>query len=116
MYTGNRRRHPRIYRPIEVDYYYGDEFYRESTISLSMGGLYVKTNQPLEVGSLFHVDFTLPDFNHLFKVRGKVIWKKLIEDTHGPPGMGIKFYDVAENDKRALLQYLAGSQKTLRTY
>jgi hypothetical protein len=30
--------------------------------------------------------------------------------------MGIKFFDVPEDDKRALLQYLAGSQITKQKY
>ena len=85
-------------------------------MSLSMGGLYIKTDRPLEVGSLFRVDFTLPGFDHFFEARGKVIWKKTVPDVHGPPGMGIKFYDVHEDDKRALLQYLAKSQITHYRY
>ena len=112
MHTGNRRRYPRIYRPVEVYYYFGSDSYTESTMSLSMGGLYVKTDRPLQVGSLFRLNFSLPDFDHLFKVRGQVIWKKEVPDTYGPPGMGIKFYDVAEEDKRAIVQYLANSQLT----
>ena len=88
----------------------------ESTMSLSMGGLYVRTYRPLEVDSMFLVDFTLPDFDHLFKTRGKVIWKKTAVDSNGPPGMGVKFIDVREDDKRALLQYLVGSQKTRQGY
>ena len=85
-------------------------------MSLSMGGLYVKTSQPLEIGSLFLVDFTLPGFDYLFKAQGKVIWEKMAEDAHGPPGMGIKFYDVPEDDKRTLLQYIVNSQITHQKY
>ncbi len=116
MYTKKHRRHPRIHRPVEVNYYAGNEFYSEHTVSLSMGGLYVKTAQPLEVGSLFRVDFNLPGFDHLFKMRGKVIWIKVVEDVNGPPGMGIKFLDVPESDKRTLLQYLGASQVTQQVF
>ena len=116
MFEKNRRRHPRIYRPVEVNYYFGRNIYRESTLSLSMGGLYVKTSRPLEVGSLFMVEFTLPGFDNLFEIMGKVIWKKEKQDINGPPGMGIKFFNVPENDKRTLLQYLAGSQITQHEY
>jgi uncharacterized protein (TIGR02266 family) len=116
MYTENHRRHPRIHRPVEVNYYFGENLFKEFTRSLSMGGLYVKTAQPLEVGSLFCVDFNLPGFDHLFKVRGKVIWIKVAEDVNGPPGMGIKFLDVPESDKRTLLQYIAASQVTQQEF
>jgi uncharacterized protein (TIGR02266 family) len=112
MYTNNHRRHPRIHRPVEVNYYFGENLFREFTMSLSMGGLYVMTAQPLEVDSLFRVDFNLPGFDHLFKIRGKVIWKKVAQDVNGPPGMGIQFFDVPESDKRTLLQYIAASQVT----
>ena len=81
-----------------------------------MGGLFVKTAQPLQVGSIFVVDFNLPGFDHLFKIRGKVIWKKFAEDVHGPPGMGIKFFDVPEADKRTLLQYLGAAKITQQEF
>ena len=112
----NRRRHPRIYSPVEVNYHYGNELFSEFTVSLSMGGLYIKTFRPLETGSIFLLDFTLPDFTHCFRIRGKVIWKKFVEDKNGPPGMGIKFMDAREEDKKALLQYLAYTQVTLKGY
>jgi len=112
----NRRRHPRIYRPIQVNYYFGDEFFSEHTISLSMGGLYVKTTRPLKVGSIFLLDFTLPEIDHPFRIRGQVIWKKFREDQNGPPGMGIRFMDSGEYDKKVLLQYLAHSQMTQKGY
>jgi len=116
MHPKNKRRHPRIYRPIEVNYHFGDELFSEHTFSLSMGGLYVKTPRPLRTGSIFLLDFTLPGFDHPFQIRGEVIWKKFTEDQHGPPGMGIKFMDTQEEDKRALLQYLAHTQMTLKGY
>lgn len=116
MHEKNRRKHPRIYRPVKVNYYYGRNLYTESTMSLSMGGLYVKTRHPLEVGSLFMVDFTLPGFDNHFKVMGKVIWKKVAGDANGPPGMGIKFSEVPKDDRIVLLQYLAGSQITQHEY
>lgn len=112
----NRRRHPRIYRPVQVHYRYGQEQYSEFTMSLSMGGLYVKTPRPLEVGSIFLLNFTLPDLRHDFHIRGQVIWKKFLEDEHGPPGMGVKFMDAAEEDRRALLTYLGLSQMTRKGY
>jgi len=116
MRHANIRRHPRIYRPIEVNYHFGDEFFREHTVSLSMGGLYVKTRRPLKVDSTFQLNFTLPDFQHIFQVRGKVIWKKFTEDQNGPPGMGIKFLDARKKDKNALIQYLATTQMTQKGY
>ena len=75
-----------------------------------MGGLYVETKRPLEIGSVFPLDFTLPNFDHEFQLKGKVIWKKITEDEYGPPGMGVKFKNAREDDKKALLQYLGYSR------
>jgi uncharacterized protein (TIGR02266 family) len=111
-----RRRHPRIYRPVKVNYSFEEELFTKPTMSLSMGGMYLKTVRPLEIGSIFPLDFTLPDFDHDFQIKGKVIWNKITEDEHGPPGMGIKFIDAREDDKKALLQYLGFSQMTQRGY
>lgn len=117
MPSGNRRRHPRIYRPVEVQIHTGEDTPRRaSTMSLSMGGLYVKTDEPMAVGSLFTVEFSLPDFEHLFKARGEVIWIKISPDVHGPPGMGVRFHGVREDEKMALVRYIAGSQKTRTGY
>ena len=112
----NRRRHPRIYHPVEVNYRVGENSYSDYTRSLSLGGLYIKTDRPLRVGSIFQVGFTLPDIGHPFLAWGMVIWKKVIEDVHGPPGMGVRFYDMTPDDERAMLQYLALSQKTTKGY
>jgi len=112
----NRRRHPRIYSPIEVNFNFENEIFSEHTVSLSMGGLYVKTSNPLEVGSIFPLDFTLPDYDHTFNVTGKVIWKKTTEDKNGPPGMGIKFMDARPQDKDALLHFLVRTQVTYKGY
>ena len=116
MLQRNRRRQPRIYKSIEVNYLSGNEYYNEYTVSLSMGGLYVKTSGPLEVGVISPFGFTLPDSNHSFQIMGKVIWSKLAEDKNGPAGMGIKFADAQEEDKKALLQYLAHTQITMKGY
>ena len=116
MHSKNKRRHPRIYRPVEVNYHFDNELFSEHTFSLSMGGLYVKTSRPLKTGSIFLLDFRLPGFDHSFKIRGKVIWKKFIEDQHGPAGMGVKFMDSQEEDQKALVRYLAHTQMTQKGY
>lgn len=111
-----RRRHPRIYQPIEVHYHHGHRSRTDRTVSLSMGGLYIRTDRPLEVGSTFDFAFRLPDLDHPFRVTGEVIWKKFFPDTHGPPGMGVRFLDASEEDRQALLRFLAHSQITRRGY
>lgn len=116
MPTANLRRHPRIYEPVEVNYYQGEHSFSASTKSLSMGGLYVKTDRPLDVGSLFLVDFSLPGCTHNFRIRGEVIWRKTSGDDHGPSGMGVRFLDVREDDKRAFLNYLGNAQVTRKGY
>lgn len=116
MTTRQRRRHPRIYQPIEVSYTYRERQFRETTRSLSMGGLYVGTPRPLEVGATFMLDFALPGLEHPFSVQGEVIWRKLEKDRHGPPGMGVRFTETRQEDQQALLRYLAHSQVTHRRY
>lgn len=116
MTHADRRIHPRINVSIEIFFDLGMESFTEFTINLSPGGLYVKTNRPLDIGSIITAKFALPGFDHSFNIQGKVVWKKTYENEEGPPGMGIEFIDQTRENEAVLLQYVARSQLTQKGY
>ena len=116
MTHADRRIHPRIDVSIEIFYDFGMETYTDFTVNLSPGGLYVKTNRPLDTGSIITAKFALPGFDHSFSILGKVVRKKSYENEEGPPGMGIQFLDQSSDDETVLLQYVASSQLTQKGY
>lgn len=116
MSIARRRRLPRIATSIKVNFDHGMESFTEFTLNLSSGGLFIKTVQPLGIGSDITVDFTLPGFDHPFQIAGKIIWIRTVENSEGPPGMGIKFTNMQKVDEDILVQYVARSQMTRKAY
>lgn len=72
-------------------------------LNISMGGIYIETNQPLPEGTLFEFEFKLPDSNKIVKSKGMVTW---ITKKNNQSCMGIKFIKVSTTDKKAIIAYI----------
>jgi len=57
---------------------------------------------PLKVGSEVDLEFSLPDFNHVFRVKGLVVWSRPATHFEHDPGMGVQFLDMEEEDQAIL--------------
>jgi uncharacterized protein (TIGR02266 family) len=110
------RKFPRISAAIEVRYQCGTELFAEQTMDLSLKGLYIVTDHPLGIGSPLSVSFTLPGFEHDFRINGRVVRNRLKEAPEGPHGMGVEFLDLGKEDERVLLQFVVQSQLTQKGY
>jgi len=106
-HKGTNRKHlrERFVRKLKVycegkDY----EFYAET---LSEGGIYLRTRDPLPIGT--DVDITLHlDETHFLQAKGIVIYTKRIHEDfmNLPPGMAIQFKGLSEGDKQVLKSYV----------
>lgn len=72
-------------------------------LNISMGGIYIETNQPLPEGTLFEFEFKLPDSNKMVKSKGMVTW---VTKKNNQACMGIKFIKISTNDKKAIIAYI----------
>ena len=71
-----------------------DEFIEQYARDISRGGLFIKSKEPMPIGTLLKFEFQLKDESRLIHGVGRVVWKRDAAEAKGdeaPPGMGIKF-------------------------
>ena len=93
---------------LKVEYKRLNTFFYDYTKNISNGGTFIKTDRPLEVGTMFLFHLTVPVHGEAIELRGEVRW--VIRPGQTPPaelppdhepGMGIRFiYADAEERRR----------------
>src|SRR5947209_4360171 len=81
------RVHPRAPLELKVVYQRMNAFFADYTRDISKGGIFIKTETPLAVGTEFDFEVALPKREKPLHLRGRVKW---VPDTT-PKGMGIEF-------------------------
>jgi uncharacterized protein (TIGR02266 family) len=106
------RTDPRIPKTLFLTYQDSESFIKASTIkastgNLSVGGLFIKTDAPLNPGEQFLLDLKLPDTAKPISVTCEVAWaKEKNDEAQGSAGMGVKFLEMSETDEHTLTQYI----------
>src|SRR4051794_22713624 len=78
-----------------------DEFIEHYSKDVSRGGIFIKSSQPMAVGTLLKFQFQLKDESQLIRGVGRVVWSRAEEDAGSdqPSGMGIKFIKMDPESK-----------------
>jgi hypothetical protein len=110
-----KRAHPRVSVKIPVKYRVVEDLagiqsiieMRKSetntqTLDLSLGGMYIVSNQPLGVGNILHLDITLTGKEKRLTAFGEVVWSK-------DSGAGLHFMMIKHEDLEALQAFLGES-------
>ena len=102
------RKEPRILKGFSLKYKDKKSFVKAYTENVSSGGLFIKTENPLERGEQFMLKLQLPGFADTMKIKCEVAWirKKSKATDDLPAGMGITFIEMTKNDDQALKKYL----------
>ncbi len=102
--SGNRRNFDRY--PVEwaVDCVASDTFLYASITNISEMGIFVRTTEPLAIGTRMRLSFSPPG-GESFKLEGCVAWvNRLREDGDNPnPGMGVRFVQLSPDDRERLV-------------
>ncbi|HTM20767.1 MAG TPA: TIGR02266 family protein, partial [Kofleriaceae bacterium] len=91
-----------------------DQFIERYSVDVSHGGIFIRTKDPLPVGTQLRFEFQLKDASPLIRGEGTVVWTR----EHDPnragvaPGMGVRFDRLAEGSQEVLDKILA--QKTAK--
>jgi uncharacterized protein (TIGR02266 family) len=91
-----------------------DQFIERYSVDVSHGGIFIRTKDPLPVGTQLRFEFQLKDASPLIRGEGTVVWTR----EHDPnrtgvaPGMGVRFDRLAEGSQEVLDKIL--SQKTAK--
>jgi len=70
-----------------------DEFIDRYGVDVSPGGIFIRTKQPVDVGTTLQFDFTLADGSSLLSGLGTVAWVRESDPAraNNVPGMGLRF-------------------------
>ncbi|MEE8409831.1 MAG: TIGR02266 family protein [Myxococcota bacterium] len=105
MTTGTERReHPRLPLKMLVQFrlHDMDEFMRDHAVNLSAGGMFVRTTEPHEIGSMVYLQFRLADGEKIIEGLGEVV--HVNPPGHAVPGMGVEFVNLDQESRRLIDQ------------
>ena len=100
----DRREHKRYETSIAVDYASGDTFLFAYLQNISEMGIFVRTNEPLPVGTELRLRFHVDEGDPLV-LEGEVTWinpyKPTGENLH--PGMGVRFKSLTPEGREQVV-------------
>jgi uncharacterized protein (TIGR02266 family) len=79
---------------LQVEFRTPSSFLVAYSVNLSRGGLFIETDIDIPSGAYITVDFGIPTAGQV-SLNGTVSWRRGVESTDGPPGLGVEFMDVA---------------------
>ena len=85
---------------VRVEYTNVEDFLVDYTSNETIGGMFIKTERPMAVGTQFNLRIQLPGGRRPIKTEAEVRWT-LPTDVAAPmtPGMGVRFATLSSIDK-----------------
>ena len=104
-----RRDDPRLPIELRVEYKKLNTFFADYTKNICKGGTFIRTQKPLDEGTIFLFQLSVPTLDKPIEIRGEVKWIKRegepsppgVADDH-EPGMGIRFIYDTPDERRAV--------------
>src|SRR4051812_856054 len=105
----DRRREQRAPIELKVEYKRLNTFFSDYTKNISKGGTFIKTDKPLDIGTVFLFKLRVPAQAEPLTLRGEVRW--IVKQGEPPPpearpdhetGMGIQFVYESPDQRQAL--------------
>jgi uncharacterized protein (TIGR02266 family) len=108
-----KQRHPRIPIMVRVSYGYKGAYLFGYTKDMSRGGIFIQTDNVINVGTRMLLQFSLPGHSQIIKAEGRVIWvvpsyndKKERGERTQIPGMGIEFLKMGVEDQSLIRRFV----------
>ena len=97
----DRRTHPRAPIVLKVEYKRLNSFFADYTKNISRGGTFIRTKNPLSIGTEFMFNLVVPSLEDPLSIKGKVQWIVQPDDAaeDHDPGMGIGFVYESEAER-----------------
>ena len=93
-------------REVVLEFEHFSSFISEYSANISLGGMFVKTDQPREPDTEFRFEVRLADDAPLISGLAKVLWvREAEESSERPVGMGVRFLQL-EEEGRALIEQI----------
>ncbi|MEE2787173.1 MAG: TIGR02266 family protein [Myxococcota bacterium] len=107
MAADGKRKTPRVPVEIRVEYERFNRFVSEYTRDISRGGMFIRSESPLEVGSEVYLTLSFPHHNDDITLLAKVVHVVLAQNS-AEPGMGVRFNFMDSDESRALHRLVDG--------
>ncbi len=101
-----RRRFARIEARLQVQFVYADAFFELETDDLSLGGLFIATEQLLPQGERLRLVLHVTGERPAIKAVAEVVRRVERPAAGRPRGIGVRFVELDAEDRRVLLDYL----------
>ncbi|MFO0580156.1 MAG: TIGR02266 family protein [Polyangia bacterium] len=90
-----------------------DQFIERYSVDVSKGGIFIRTKEPLPVGTQLKFEFQLQDGSPLLAGEGTVVWNRTQEQAkaNAAPGMGVRFDKLNADSQRTLDRILDDKQR-----
>ena len=90
-----------------------EQFIERYAVDVSQGGIFIRTKEPLAVGTQMKFEFQLRDASPLIAGEGTVVWTRENDPSRPAiaPGMGVRFDRLAEGSQQVLERILAEKAK-----
>lgn len=97
----DRRRSPRVPAALRHEYTHLNAFFSDFTQNLGRGGTFLRTEDPLPIGTECTFSVVVPGLNEPLVLRGRVHWRVTKETAFEgqEPGMGIGFVYESEAER-----------------
>ncbi len=100
------RKHQRAAVNLLIDYQTLDQFFHDYATNISLGGVFIRSRNPLPVGTKLRVAFSLPGLTDMVETVGEVAHVLDERSREGYAGMGIRFQDLDPLSKRVVDQLI----------
>jgi uncharacterized protein (TIGR02266 family) len=90
-----------------------EQFIERYAVDVSQGGIFIRTKEPLAVGTQMKFEFQLRDATPLIAGEGTVVWTRENDPSRPAiaPGMGVRFDRLADGSQQVLEKILAEKAK-----
>jgi uncharacterized protein (TIGR02266 family) len=90
-----------------------DQFIERYSVDVSHGGIFIRTKDPLPVGTTLRFEFQLKDATPLIAGDGTVVWTREFDPNRSgvAPGMGVRFDRLPGESQAILDRILSHKQK-----
>ena len=90
-----------------------EQFIERYAVDVSQGGIFIRTKEPLAVGTAMKFEFQLRDASPLIAGEGTVVWTRENDPSRPAiaPGMGVRFDKLADGSPSVLERILAEKAK-----
>ena len=103
----NRRRAARYSVDLDVTMSSDHDFYAGFAENISSGGLFVATYVRRPKGDRMEITLNLPGYPEPIRAVGEVRWlREFSEHSNVPPGLGVRFVELAEGAASAIDSFL----------